>query len=87
MAIYEIQWKPSAVKELRRVDRKFVSGIVKAVESLSSNPFPAGVRKLYSSEHSYRIRVGDYRVIYTVFESHLVIEIIRIRHRKDIYRK
>ena len=78
---------PSAVKELRRIDRKVVPRIVKAVESLSSNPFPVGVRKLYSSEHSYRIRVGDYRVIYTVFESHLVIEIIRIRHRKDIYRK
>ena len=87
MAIYKIQWKPSAVKELRRLDRQVVPRIVKAVESLSSNPFPAGVRKLYSSEHSYRIKIGDYRVIYSVIESHLVIEIVRVRHRKDIYRK
>ena len=87
MAIYKIQWKPSAVKELKRLDRQVVPRIIKAIESLSSNLFPKGVRKLFSSEHSYRIRIGDYRVIYSVFESHLVIEIVRIRHRKDIYRK
>ena len=87
MAIYEIQWKPSAVKELRKIDSKTVPRIVKAVESLCSNPSPSGVHKLQSSEHAHRIRVGDYRVVYTVCEPHLVIEIIRVRHRKDIYRK
>lgn len=87
MATYRIQWKPSAVKELRKLDRQVIPRIVKAVESLSSNPFPSGVRKLYSSEHSYHIRVGDYRIIYSVSESNLVIEIIRVRHRKDIYRE
>jgi len=87
MAIYEIQWKPSAVKELKKIDSKTVPRIIKVVESLSSNPFPSGVRKLYSSEHAYRIRVGDYRVIYTVFERRLVIEVVRVRHRKDVYRK
>jgi mRNA interferase RelE/StbE len=53
---------------------------------LSNEPFPHGVKKLVGSEFSYRIRIGDYRVVYEVFESRLIIEIIRVRHRKDVYR-
>ncbi|MFQ6115225.1 MAG: type II toxin-antitoxin system RelE/ParE family toxin [bacterium] len=87
MVIFKTRWKPSAAKELRGLDRQIIPRILKAVESLSSNPFPSGVHKLHGSEHSYRIRIGDYRVIYSVSESHLVIEIIRVRHRKNIYRK
>jgi len=49
------------------------------------NPFPIGVRKFVGSEHTYRIREGDYRVIYTITASTLVIEIIRVGHRKDVY--
>lgn len=87
MAIYKIQWKPSALKELRRLDRRIVPKIIEAVESLSSNPYPLGIRKLIRSEHSYRMRIGDYRIIYSVYESILIIEIIRVRHRKDAYKK
>ncbi len=53
---------------------------------LANDPFPRGVRKLVGSEFSYRIRVGEYRVVYEVFESRLLIEIVRVRHRKDAYR-
>ena len=75
MATYKIEWKPSAIKELRKLDRPFIPRIIEKVEALSSNPFPSGVRKLRCGEHSYRIRVGDYRVIYTVFESQSTITI------------
>jgi mRNA interferase RelE/StbE len=57
-----------------------------AVLELSNEPFPHGVKKLIGSEFSYRIRVGDYRVVYEVFEKRLIVEIVRVRHRKDIYR-
>jgi mRNA interferase RelE/StbE len=60
--------------------------IVAAVENLSSNPYPQGVRKLVSTENSYRIHVGDYRVVYNIIGNKLIIEIIRVGHRKDVYK-
>lgn len=86
MATFDIEWKSSAIKELRRLDKKITPRIVKAIEALSSNPFPSRVRKLRGGEHSYRIHVGDYRVIYTVFEDQSSLQIARIRHRGDVYR-
>ena len=85
MASYKIEWKRSAVKELEKLPRQNISRIVSAVGELSSDPFPRGVRKLTGSERTYRIRVGDYRIIYDIFESRLIVEIIRVRHRKDAY--
>jgi mRNA interferase RelE/StbE len=87
MDSYSIAWKRSATQELKRLPREIVGRIVKAVEQLSTDPYPSGVRKLIGSEHTYRIRVGDYRVIYDVMASALVIEIIRVGHRRDIYNR
>ncbi len=86
MASFQIEWKQSALKELQKLPRQIIPRIVAAVGDLSQNPYPHGVRKLVGSERSHRIRVGEYRVIYEVFENKLVIEIIRVRHRKDAYR-
>ena len=86
MATYQIEWKRSAIKELEKLPRPMISKIVSAVGNLSSNPHPSGVRKLVGSEDSYRIRVGDYRVLYNIIENRLFIEIVRVGHRKDIYR-
>ncbi|HXD29721.1 MAG TPA: type II toxin-antitoxin system RelE/ParE family toxin [Pyrinomonadaceae bacterium] len=85
MDSYRIEWKHSAIKELKKLPKEVVARIVRAVEQLTENPFPAGVRKLVASEHTYRIREGSYRVIFTVAPSSLVVEIIRIGHRKDVY--
>lgn len=60
--------------------------VVAAVSDLANDPFPHGVKKLVGSEYTYRIRIGDYRVVYEVFENKLIIEIVRVRHRKDVYR-
>jgi mRNA interferase RelE/StbE len=87
MASYEIQWKHSAEKDLRGIDRQYIPHILKAIELLSENPFPSQHRKLQGSESSYRIRIGDYRVIYQVDLENKVIVIYHVRHRKDIYRK
>ena len=86
MATYQIEWKASAVRELKRVDRKIIPRIVSAVESLSTVPFPVGVRKLQGADNTYRLRVGDYRIIYEVFHARIVIVILHVRHRKDAYR-
>lgn len=87
MASYKVEWKRSAVKELRALPKGAVEKILKAVEQLSTDPYPAGVRKLVGAEHTYRIREGDYRIIYTVMASTLVIEVMRVGHRKDVYNK
>jgi mRNA interferase RelE/StbE len=86
MASYRIEWKASAVKELRALPKTVVARIVTAVESLANHPFPSGVIKLAGSDHVYRIRIGDYRVVYTVESAVLLIEIVRVRHRRDAYR-
>lgn len=83
---YEIQWKPSAEKDLRRLPREAVMRIRSAVERLRTNPFPVGARKLIGAEEQYRLREGSYRIIYTVDAGRLFIEIIRVGHRRDVYR-
>ena len=85
MDSYNIEWKHSAARELRRLPREAVLRILQAVEQLAIEPYPHGVRKLVGSERTYRIRVGDYRVVYNVVSSILVIQIIRVGHRRDIY--
>jgi mRNA interferase RelE/StbE len=86
MDSYQIEWKCSAVKELRKLPLPMISRIMAADDNLSSNPYPQGVRKLVSTENSYRIRSGDYRVLYNIVENKLIDEIIRVGHRKDVYR-
>jgi mRNA interferase RelE/StbE len=87
MDAYQIEWKESALREIKRLDRKAIPRILAVVETLAPDPFPPGVRKLKGGQCTYRLRVGDYRIIYEVFESRLVIEIVRVRHRKDAYRE
>jgi mRNA interferase RelE/StbE len=86
MDIYKIEWKRSAVKELEKLPRPMISKIVSAVDNLSANPFPQGVRKLVGTEGTYRIRIGDYRVLYNINENRLIVEVIRVGHRKDVYK-
>ncbi len=85
MDSYKIAWKRSAIKELKYLPKEVVVKIVQAVGQLTENPFPVGVKKLVGSERTYRIREGSYRVIFSVEPSSLVIEIIRVGHRKDVY--
>lgn len=87
MDLYKIEWKRSAVKELKKLDKTVIKRIINSVEALSENPTPKGCRKLKGAEFTYRLRLGKYRIIYSLQSSKLVIEIIKIGHRKEIYRK
>jgi mRNA interferase RelE/StbE len=86
MASYQIEWKHSALKELEKLPRQYIPKIIEAVKELSNNPYPQGTKKLVSTEKTYRIRAGDYRIVYEILENKLIIQIIRVRHRKDAYR-
>lgn len=87
MASYEVRLTRSARKELGAVDsRADRARLVAAMERLASNPRPVGSVKLATSDSTYRIRVGNYRVIYEVLDRLLVVDIIRIGHRREVYR-
>ncbi len=86
MDTYQIEWKASALKELKRLDKKIIPRIISSVESLAANPFPPGVRKIQGAEKTYRIRTGNYRIIYEIIQERIVIVILRVRHRRDAYK-
>jgi len=87
MALYKIQWKSSAKKEFKKIDKTEIKKIFLSIENLSNDPFPTNYKKLLGTESIYRIKVGNYRVIYSIEKDELIIEIIRVRHRKEAYRK
>jgi mRNA interferase RelE/StbE len=86
MASYRIEWKQSARKELRRLQKFEIARILRAVEGLADEPRPGGCRKLAGADINYRIRVGDIRVIYSVLDDRLAVHIIRVGHRGRVYR-
>ena len=86
MASYQIEIKSSASRELEKLPQQIIPRIVEAIKELAENPYSQGVKKLTGFDRTYRIRVGDYRILYNIYQDKLIIEIIRIRHRKDAYR-
>ena len=85
MGKYKIYIKPTAVKELQKIPKRDVSKIIDKIRSLSSNPRPPGCEKL-SADEKYRVRQGRYRIIYSIEDGKLVVLVIKIGHRKDVYR-
>jgi mRNA-degrading endonuclease RelE of RelBE toxin-antitoxin system len=84
MASFDLQWRASTRKDLGRLSREAISRIVAAVVKLAEEPLPRGSEKLAGSERTYRIRVGDYRVVYELLRDAKIVEIQRVRHRKDV---
>jgi len=85
MANYRITIKKSAAKELEVVSKKDLQRIIKRIRSLTENPRPAGSKKL-SGKEQYRIREGDYRIVYSVGDTESLLDIFKISHRREIYR-
>lgn len=84
---YRVEIKASAVKEIAALPGREQRRVIRAIESLAAAPRPPGARKLSGSEDVYRVRVGDYRIIYQVFDKVLVVQVVRVGHRRDVYRR
>ena len=84
--MYAIEFTRSAQKELLKLSTEMIRRIVPKIDALSLEPFPSGCVKIVGAEDLWRIRIGDYRVIYSVQQTIQLITIERIRHRKDAYR-
>ena len=82
---YSVIIKPSANKALLKLPRNIQARIVNVLQQLADNPRPLGVLKLQSSFDLYRIRVGDYRIVYSIEDKQIQILVATIDHHKDIY--
>lgn len=85
MAQYDIQFKASAAREFRKLAPEIKSCIREVVNALKTEPRPVGVKKLTGETHLYRIRVGDYRIVYEIDDTTQVLQVTRVRHRRDAY--
>lgn len=86
MATYSLSFKPSVEKDLLAIPHAVTVRIFTRIEQLPGNPFPSQSSKLQGAERLYRLRVGDYRVVYEVDREALRIVIHYVRHRRDVYR-
>ena len=86
MDLFKIDLKRSFEQDIKKIDKQFIPKIVEIVEGLSSNPFPPQSKKLKGSEASYRLRIGNYRIIYQVNTPSKLIVVYYVRHRKDAYK-
>ncbi|MBI4211316.1 MAG: type II toxin-antitoxin system RelE/ParE family toxin [Deltaproteobacteria bacterium] len=86
MANYKIEVSKSAEKVLFQLPKEITSKIMLALQNLSLHPFPVGCRKLSGEENTFRIRVGKYRILYEIHQKEILIRVLKIGHRKDVYR-
>jgi mRNA interferase RelE/StbE len=87
VAVYRLAVKASAAKELDAVEPKRLrQRLVAAIADLADNPRPAGCEKLAGAEDGYRIRQGDYRAVYTIDDSARVVLVVKVGHRREVYR-
>lgn len=86
MASYSIQIKRSAAKEIEALPVRDRRRVVQRIETLAAEPRPPGAEKL-SGADSYRIRQGDYRILYQIIDHDLIVMVVKVGHRGDVYRR
>jgi len=82
--MYDLLYKKKAIKALAKINNPYYTTIIETIDNLAENPRPLGYKKL-TGRNGYRIRVGTYRIIYDIFENNLIIEIVNIGVRGNIY--
>ena len=85
MVPYEVRFQASVRKDLRRIRKEYVHKILRQIYALGSNPHPEESKKL-KGEELYRIRIGVYRVIYEISDAQLLISVVKVGHRSNVYK-
>lgn len=83
---YQIEYTNSAAKELQKLDRSVIRPIVTAIAGLAQDPRPHGAIKMTGAD-SFRIRVGQYRVVYLIDDTVITVTVIKVAHRRDVYER
>jgi len=86
MASYRVEVSRTAEKQLRRLERSQLTRVVRTLAALANEPRPPGCRKLAGTQDVWRVRVGMIRVIYAIEDRRLVVRVLKVGHRKDVYR-
>jgi mRNA interferase RelE/StbE len=82
---YTVEIKPSARKELEALPNQILARVIAKIEALADNPRPAGCKKLKGFKDQWRIRVGDWRVVYIINDTARLVSVTRIAHRREVY--
>ncbi|MFQ5881866.1 MAG: type II toxin-antitoxin system RelE/ParE family toxin [Candidatus Methylomirabilales bacterium] len=86
MTSYEVVLRPSAQRDLRKLPQAVEEQVIRALDILRSQPRPVGVKKLAGGTNEWRLRVGDYRILYEINDKKRYVRVFRIAHRRDAYR-
>lgn len=86
MARYSLEVSATAERQIRRLQRSDQIRVLRAIQALAADPRPPGCRKLAGHEDVFRIRVGRYRVLYSVADGRLIVIVLKVGDRKDVYR-
>ena len=86
MKRYAVEFTTAAAREIRKLDRQVARRILSQIDGLATEPRPAGCRKLVGEADAWRIRIGEYRVLYEVHDRTLTVSVVRVAHRRDVYR-
>ena len=85
--MYEVHLERAVENDLKRLPTTTFHQIILQIKALAENPRPSGCRKLTGSKNDWRIRIGDYRVLYEIDEKARAVRIMRVRHRREVYRR
>ena len=83
---YELQFRPAAVRQVRKLPKDVLGRLRTAIEALRDQPRPPGAMKLAGTDDLWRIRIGDFRVVYAIADQALIVTVIRIANRREVYR-
>ena len=86
MGKYKIIFRKSVAQDMRRIPNRELRRILAAIDSLSEEPRPSGVEML-SGQEKYRVRQGNYRIIYEINDKEVIVVVVKVGHRKDVYRR
>jgi mRNA interferase RelE/StbE len=84
--VYQVLLERSAERDLRRLSADVHDRVIEAIRALADDPRPPGCRKLAGTKNDWRIRTGDYRILYDIADTVRIVRVNRVRHRRDVYR-
>lgn len=84
--MYSVEFKQSVSKDLKKIQRRIVESILVKIEKLKTDPYKSDIKKLFGTKSFFRLRVGDYRIIFQILSAEKKIIVFYIRHRKDVYK-
>lgn len=85
MTAYRIEFTAAAAKEIRKFDPQVRRRVLAGIAELEKDPRPSGVRKLTGYDNAWRVRFGDYRVLYEIFDDQVLVTVFRVAHRRTVY--